>query len=48
MVHLLLEHGADRRAVMGVPATVTPLMLAKDLEMIEIFELLQQPVDFPD
>ena len=40
MVELLLCYGADKKAVMGVPATTTPQDLAKETDQVEIEQLL--------
>lgn len=37
----LLDSGADKSAVMGVPATTTPLMLADELGNVEIMKALE-------
>ena len=42
VVTCLLENGADKEAKMGVPATVTPLVLAEDLGHDAIAKLLRE------
>ena len=41
MVSLLLRFDADRNAFMGVPATITPLSIAQELQHEDIEELLK-------
>ena len=40
MVELLLRHGGDKQALMGVPASITPCTLAEDMGHTEILEVL--------
>ena len=41
MVSLLIRYDADRNATMGVPATITPLTIAQELQHEDIEELLK-------
>eukprot|EP00118_Oscarella_pearsei_P007562 m.37505 g.37505 ORF g.37505 m.37505 type:complete len:88 (+) comp32389_c0_seq1:1007-1270(+) len=43
VVKCLLENGANKNAKMGIPATVTPLLLAEDLGHQTIVDILQEP-----
>jgi len=40
MVSVMLEADCDLTVKMGIPATVTPMSLAEDLELHEVVELL--------
>ena len=42
MVAAMLEAGCDTSVEMGIPATVTPMNLATDLGLEDIFELLSK------
>ena len=42
MVSAMLEAGCDTSVKMGIPATVTPVNLAKDLGLEDIIELLSK------
>lgn len=42
MVSALLEAGCDTNVKMGIPATITPLSLAKELELEDIIHLLSK------
>ena len=42
MVSAMLEAGCDTSVKMGIPATVTPVSLARDLALEDIIELLSE------
>ena len=44
MVSLLLSLGCDSSVKMGVPASVTPLDLARDLGLDEVVTLLKEVI----